>query len=1090
MGKRAAAKPKATPKANQKRPKTNSAAVPPPPAPRCWGRAELPELQHEAEALRFFLVDIDDGPLEPQNAEHELRLYGTTAEGFSVCACVQGMQPYFYARCPVDVRGYEEDVRKALDAALPASLHGSGAVAGVEVVLKTPVLGFQPEVEMLRIKLAGPRIMNPCVKALEQGVVISKESDAGKQKVEVQSNLTFEANIPLVLRFLVDHGLGGGRWIELPPGSYHTKSRPWQTNSQLEVSAPCSSIKALPTDNEFGSSVPPVRSLALEVFTDADGFFCAAACALMVQGETSARGRAVWLRREPAPTVTASGGEWEEVKVDVYDPDQAEPPMLFLCDDEDMLITHLGQTLELIDADILLTHDLARTVHRLLGKKTAKPGSALARGLARLLSVEVKLTAKSNEVSGLAGRLGFDLQKQVEKEHRLTDYSLGGLSEHFCHNPLPELREADLGVLRANRPRAFAQYALRRSEAAFLIFDHLAFLFNFVEMARVTGCPLSFLLERGQAVKVQAQLLREARQRGFVLPSQRPGTGEETTFEGATVLEPACNFYQSPVAVLDFASLYPSIMMAHNLCYCTLLPGGMESRSDAPSHSMAPKPAVASDEGKPACFVQSSVRKGLLPSILEQLLTARRTAKKQLALCPSNAEVHRKVLNGRQLALKLSANSVYGFTGATNGPLPCLELAGAVTAYGREMIKATKAMVEKHFSRSNGYRHDAEVVYGDTDSVMVRFAHENIELEETFKLCHEAAALCSSAFPPPVALEFEKVYRPFLLMNKKRYAGLAWTSLDSKPKLEIKGIETVRRDWSDLVRQGVEQTLTLLLRADGSDGVAEATAYVRSLCNELRQNKIDFRSLVISKSLGRDEYAAKAPHVEVATKLQKRNPSSAPCVGDRVHYLVLAGAAKAKVYERAEDPLYALDNDLPIDAEYYLENQLKQPLLRIFEHVCGGPQKAEQALFTCAPGQTVVAATASVMRGMGKFVKPRPKCLDCSATTLSMENEALCGHCKAKGPDHESILFAEYRKRAHDREAELLELRAHCSARCSLTSDDFGELPPDVSSQEAAGPSGESCTNMNCQVIFRRVKAAKDLKVATDALARFKSQER
>jgi len=129
MGKRAAAKPKASPKAGtQKRSRTNGHAVPPPPAPRCWGRAELHDVQHESEALRFFLVDIDDGLLEPQRAEHVLHLYGTTAEGFSVCACIQGMQPYFYARCPVDIKGYEEDVCEALDAALPATLHGPGAV--------------------------------------------------------------------------------------------------------------------------------------------------------------------------------------------------------------------------------------------------------------------------------------------------------------------------------------------------------------------------------------------------------------------------------------------------------------------------------------------------------------------------------------------------------------------------------------------------------------------------------------------------------------------------------------------------------------------------------------------------------------------------------------------------------------------------------------------------------------------------------------------------------------------------------------------------------------------------------------------------
>merc|ERR1719240_2391665 len=105
--------------------------------------------------------------------------------------------------------------------------------------------------------------------------------------------------------------------------------------------------------------------------------------------------------------------------------------------------------------------------------------------------------------------------------------------------------------------------------------------------------------------------------------------------------------------------------------------------------------------------------------------------------------MHRKILNGRQLALKLSANSVYGFTGAVNGPLPCLELAGAVTAYGREMIQKTKRLVEDHFTPAQGYTQCAEVIYGDTDSVMVRFGPEDIALDEVTKLSAKAAELCS-----------------------------------------------------------------------------------------------------------------------------------------------------------------------------------------------------------------------------------------------------------------------------------------------------------------------------------------------------------
>ncbi|CAE7637243.1 POLD1 [Symbiodinium sp. CCMP2592] len=152
----------------------------------------------------------------------------------------------------------------------------------------------------------------------------------------------------------------------------------------------------------------------------------------------------------------------------------------------------------------------------------------------------------------------------------------------------------------------------------------------------------------------------------------------------------------------------------------------------------------------------------------------------------------KSVLNGRQLALKISANSVYGFTGATVGVLPCLDISSSVTAFGRTMIDHTKQMVQENFCIEKGYAHDAEVIYGDTDSVMVKFGVDNIA--EAMRLGQEAADLVSATFAKPIKLEFEKVYCPYLLMNKKRYAGLYWTNPEKYDKLDAKGIETVRRD--------------------------------------------------------------------------------------------------------------------------------------------------------------------------------------------------------------------------------------------------------------------------------------------------------
>ncbi len=115
-----------------------------------------------------------------------------------------------------------------------------------------------------------------------------------------------------------------------------------------------------------------------------------------------------------------------------------------------------------------------------------------------------------------------------------------------------------------------------------------------------------------------------------------------------------------------------------------------------------------------------------------------------------------------KLALKVSANSVYGFTGAGVGQLPCLPIASSVTSYGRVLLETTKDFVEKKYTKANGYEHDAKVIYGDTDSVMVKFGTATVE--STFPLAIEAADKCTEIFPNPIQLEFEKVYFPYLLM--------------------------------------------------------------------------------------------------------------------------------------------------------------------------------------------------------------------------------------------------------------------------------------------------------------------------------------
>jgi DNA polymerase delta subunit 1 len=373
-------------------------------------------------------------------------------------------------------------------------------------------------------------------------------------------------------------------------------------------------------------------------------------------------------------------------------------------------------------------------------------------------------TRESKEIT-IEGRVPFDLLQVIQRDYKLSSYSLNAVAAEFLGDQKEDVHHSMISVLQEGNEdsrRRLAVYCLKDAWLPQQLLDKLMFMYNYIEMARVTGVPIGFLLGRGQMIKVQSQLLRKGQRQNLVMPTrQRQNGGGQlggNEYEGATVLDAVSGYYDIPIATLDFASLYPSIMQAHNLCYTTLVPKEQVSQFKEEDISQTPTGDV---------FVKSHIRKGVLPEILEELLSARKRAKADLK--KATDPLQRAVLDGRQLALKVSANSVYGFTGATVGQMPCLEISGSVTAYGRQMIDHTKAMVEKQYSIANGYAYDAQVIYGDTDSVFVKFGPPDVNT--AMQVGEEAAALVSETFLKPIKLEFEKVYSPLLLITKKRYVS-------------------------------------------------------------------------------------------------------------------------------------------------------------------------------------------------------------------------------------------------------------------------------------------------------------------------------
>ncbi|KAG6817533.1 DNA-directed DNA polymerase delta [Tephrocybe sp. NHM501043] len=661
-------------------------------------------------------------------------------------------------------------------------------------------------------------------------------------------------------------------------------------------------------------------------------------------------------------------------------------------DDEAKMLQGWCDFVEEVDPDVVIGYNIAGFDFPYLmdRAKALKANKFQYLGRLKNIKTEVKNTHFSSKAYGqrdskettLDGRLQLDVLQFMQREHKLRSYTLNSVCAQFLGEQKEDVHHSVITELQNGTPesrRRLAVYCLKDAYLPQRLLDKLMCFVNYIEMARVTGVPFNYLLSRGQSIKVLSQLFRKANADGYVIPALK-GEGSDEQYEGATVIEPRKGYYDVPIATLDFSSLYPSIMMAHNLCYTTLLDKTTIDRL----HLVKDVDYIQTPNND--LFATASRRKGLLPTVLEDLISARKRAKADLK--NEKDPFKRAVLDGRQLALKISANSVYGFTGATIGKLPCLAISSSVTSYGRQMIEKTKQEVEAEYCIANGRSHNAEIVYGDTDSVMVRFGPT--DLATVMALGQEAADFVTTKFVKPIKLEFEKVYFPYLLISKKRYAGLYWTRPDKYDKMDSKGIETVRRDNCRLVSTVIETCLhKMLIDRD----VRGAQDYTKQTISDLLQNKVDMSQLVITKALAKADYAGKQAHVELAERMKQRDAGSAPALGDRVAYVIIKGIKGAAAYEKSEDPLYVLENNLPIDTKYYLDNQLSKPLMRIFEPILG--EKAS-SLLSGDHTRTIQIATPTV-GGLMKFAVKTVTCLGCktplrnnNSMKSSLHQDVLC----------------------------------------------------------------------------------------------------
>ena len=879
------------------------------------------------QALTWETKDTDD--------EHLISIFGKTHEGKSVCVTT-AFTPYFFVKLPRNVTQQRvQIIYNKIEKACP------GCLSSYNTIHRKDVWGFQNNEQFPYLQLF---FKNLAARRMVAGRLRRPLPD---ESIKLKM---YESNLDPVLRLMHRTGIQSTGWLDSGDECYSAH------NAHVDIDLECKNWRKL-TPVENPETAPfVVASVDIECnsstgkFPDADieGDACfQIAISLCKFGSDQPYDKTCLCYKNTDPNLEGSN-------------------VISYATEREMLEAFRDYLHEK-DVDIItgwniFGFDLEYLMKRAIVTKCNLKFFQLSK--LRGYNCELKLKKLSSSALGdndlklvsMPGRFIFDLFHEVKKGYKLDSYKLDNVSRLYLGDnkidmPAKEMfaryKEGDPVKL-----REVAEYCIKDTLLPHRLLSKMCILINLLEMAKATWVPLCFLVERGQQIKVFSQLTKKAREMGFMVPTIQYGQLAEQGYEGATVLDAQKGAYYKPITALDFEGLYPSIMMAHNLCYSSLVMDPKYENVPGIEYETFEIPVPSKVEGQPPTKRMCKFAQGvptLLPSILIELKQFRKQAKKDMAVSTGALQA---MYNGKQLAYKISMNSVYGFTGASKGILPCVNIASTVTTKGRSMIDQTKEYVEKHFPGSR-------VRYGDTDSVMVEFDvgdRKGIEaVEYSWEIGERAAEECTALFKKPNNLELEKVYWPYFLYSKKRYAAKLWTQgKDGKMNMDyidVKGLQLVRRDNTAHVREVCKELLDVVLESSDTEP-PKALALQRAL--ELIEGDVPNEKLTLSQGLS-DSYKVKGnsvsvnspgivdinqAHVQVVRKMRERQPGSEPQSGDRVPYiLVKTEDPKAKAFEKSEDPKYAKDNNVPVDYEYYFMNKFLNPVCDLLEPLFEDPKE-------------------------------------------------------------------------------------------------------------------------------------------------------
>ncbi len=535
-----------------------------------------------------------------------------------------------------------------------------------------------------------------------------------------------------------------------------------------------------------------------------------------------------------------------------------------------------------------------------------------------------------------------------------------------------------------------ASYCIMDNILCNKLLDKLKIITNNIGMANVCFVPMSMLFLRGQSIKTYSLVSRQCKKDGYLIPDNND-KNENNEFQGATVLSAQVGSHFAPVSCNDFASLYPSTIISYNLSPDTYITNKnyleiteydkFEWDGGKKLYYFKKHEGVDNHDAE---YQKSRKGRGIIPRILIKLLQSRKDVKKLME--KEKDPFQKSLLDGLQLSYKLTCNSIYGQTGSSFSPIFCKPVAETCTYKARTLLEFAGNTTKQLFP-------DAEIVYGDTDSIFVKYnlnAPEKPSPEQKRELllksieCAEIVEKeVSQRLPWPHKLEYEKTYYPFILYSKKRYSGVMYEfDVDNYSKVDNKGIVLKRRDNAKIVKYIFGGALDIILF---EQDVQKATEFVKKSLKDLCSGKFANELLIISKALKITK--TEPAHRTLANRMTKRNPGNAPQLNDRIPYiyieidkkkenelLKLSNRKKLLQGDKVEHPDYIKEHNLTPDYLFYITNQIMKPviqLLSIFEK--GDTEKIRNKKVKTKYFDEVIATQKAKVGGyniISKFFKP------------------------------------------------------------------------------------------------------------------------